>query len=449
MRYVREHPVGWALVFLIFAIATAHLLLRGPIDRKGTLNLCDFANHWGSARLLVTGQNPYPAPIPNGKDEAYRAWISSPGAFETDHVFWLALLPPGALVVLAPLASMPAGSATFAWGIISLVSIVAIIAAPLKLARIPFRSLTGALIGALALLSAPVHTLVSVGQISLPVIAMILLTLWCARDARNILAGLLLGIAAACKPQLAAPFFLWFLCFGRWRLLGVAVLITAALNLAAIVPMQLQGHPWLSDWIRNVQLSTAPGGPNDPTSSNPWRNHMIDLRVWLFTLFDQRELVVAKGLIISLLLAVSYVALLVRRRDTPDGLLPLATLCALTLLPVYHRAYDAALLLPALAWAVPALKGPQRRIAIATLAALSVFLVPWDFTPSLMRRTSSLDALSQTWLWRVVIFPHYALATIATAGCLLWAMGSGAPARVPAATPNPAPRPREPVSART
>jgi hypothetical protein len=60
-------------------------------------------------------------------------------------------------------------------------------------------------------------------------------------------------------------------------------------------------------------------------------------------------------------------------------------------------------------------------VAVATLLALCVFLVPFDFLPLLMKRTNALDALSQTWLWRVVIFPHHALATLATALCLLYA----------------------------
>jgi hypothetical protein len=116
--------------------------------------------------------------------------------------------------------------------------------------------------------------------------------------------------------------------------------------------------------------------------------------------------------------------MLTRLRDDPDRLLPLATLCALTLLPVYHRMYDAALLLPALAWAMLALGGPLRRNAIATLVCLSIFMVPFDVLPLIMKRTSALDGLSQTWIWRVFIFPHHALATLATAISLMWGMWS-------------------------
>jgi hypothetical protein len=157
---------------------------------------------------------------------------------------------------------------------------------------------------------------------------------------------------------------------------------------------------------------------------------MIDLRVWLYALLGTHDFVATKGSIISTVLAAVYVALLARARPTDrvggdkrdDQLLPLAALAALTLLPVYHKLYDAVLLVLALAWALRALRDPRLRgVAGATLAALAIFLIPFDFLPLLMKRTAVLDGVAQTWLWRVVIFPHHALATLAVAFCVLYA----------------------------
>jgi hypothetical protein len=53
-----------------------------------------------------------------------------------------------------------------------------------------------------------------------------------------------------------------------------------------------------------------------------------------------------------MLLAAFYIVLLARLRNAEDQLLPLAALAVLTLLPVYHKAYDATLLVLALAWAL-------------------------------------------------------------------------------------------------
>lgn len=415
--------LGWAVVVVLLVFAATHLVIRGPVDNKGTFNLCDFASPWASARLWITGCNPYQL------DQLWPTWITSWGAFETDRDFWVALMPPGTWPLLAPLAAMPAGVATCAWGLLSILSVIVMLRAVLALARISATSLTGWLVIAAALASAPVQTLVAAGQISLPVIAMIFLALWCARERRDRLCGVLLGVALAIKPQLATPFLAWFVFLGNWRILRTAGLLAAALTLVGILPLELRGYAWLADWSHNIVITSAPGAPNDPGPANPWRNQMIDLRFWLYMLLHQHELILLKGMMVCVLLGAAYAAMLSRVRHREDQLLPLATLCALTLLPVYHRMYDAALLLPAVAWALTALRGRQRCWAMATLVCLSIFLIPWDALHLIMRNTRALDPLEDTRVWRVLIFPHHALATLATTACLMGAMWSSVRSR--------------------
>src|SRR5688500_7636226 len=277
--------LGWSAVAGLLFIAIAQFAWRGPISVRGHWNLCDFASPWASSRLWLTGQNPY------ANERLWDTWITSRGAFETDHDFWLALMPPAAYATLAPLAALPAGAAALAWLLVSAASVFTILACTLSLARIRPRSLTAWLFVAAALASAPIQTVVAVGQLSLPVVALAILALWLARGGRDVLAGLALGLATAVKPQLVAPLLLYYLFFARWRILLPAVLVVICLNLVAIAPMQWRGTPWRADWARNVHVASAPGGPNDPTATGPWRNQMIDLRVWLYTLFAQDELV--------------------------------------------------------------------------------------------------------------------------------------------------------------
>jgi hypothetical protein len=387
--------------------------------------------------LWLRGENPY------DNVRLWDTWIASRGAFETDHEFWTALNAPGAYAALAPLAALPAGVAGLAWLAISAASIAAILAAALSLARIPPRSLAAGLVVALALASAPVQTILTVGQLSLPVIALCFVAMRLARDGsdgsdgsdrRDGLAGVALGIALAVKPQLATPLVLYFLLLSRWRVLLPAAIVACAMTLVAVAPMQWRGIPWWADWSRNVALSTAPGGPNDPTSTGPWRGQMIDLRTWLFTLTGRREIVVPLAAVASLLLVSAYAAVVLRARRSgwqhhrDADVLPLAALMALGLLPVYHKSYDAVVLVLALAWAVRALRDPRRRgVAVITLASLSALLIPFDLIPLLMRRTRALDGVSQTLLWRAVIYPHHALAALVTALSVLYALWRSAP----------------------
>ena len=435
-RAAEGSTLGWCAVAAMLLFAAAHLAWRGPLSVRGHWNLCDFASPWASARLWLTGQNPY------DNARLWDTWAASRGAFDTDHEQWLALNAPGAYAAIAPLAALPAGVAGAAWLGVCAASVIAILGCALSLARVPARSMTAWLVISAALVAAPVQTALAVGQLSLPVIALCLGAMWLARGGRETAAGLALGVAAAVKPQLVAPLMAYFVLRGRWRLVLPAALLAVGLTLLAIVPMELRGIPWRADWSRNLALATAPGGANDPSATGPWRNQMIDLRAWLFALLDRSDVVTTCGLVLSMLLVAAYVTLITRargaERDRPDDeLLPLAALMALTLLPVYHKLYDATVLVLALAWALRSLREPRLRgVAVVTLAALSVFLIPFDLLPLLMQRTRALDGMSATWVWRAVIYPHHAIAALATALCLLYALRRGQTVRAAAPAPS-------------
>ena len=81
------------------------------------------------------------------------------------------------------------------------------------------------------------------------------------------------------------------------------------------------------------------------------------------------------------------------------------------LLPVYHKAYDAAVLLLPLAWALRNIDGAQRHLAWVALVALSVFMIPFDLLALAMDRTDKLNAIAQTMIWKTIIYPHHALGT--------------------------------------
>jgi hypothetical protein len=268
--------------------------------------------------------------------------------------------------------------------------------------------------------------------VSLPVVALVFVAAWGVSSRRDVLAGLLLGTAAAIKPQIALPFFLYYVFLGRWRTFGVAVATASLLTFVAIAPMQVRGYPWFEDWTRNIAIGNDAGGPNDPTPSGPWRYQMIHLKLWLWTMLDSRAAVTVTVVVLCGLLAGGYIAMLWRVRSRVLGqagdLLPLAALCALTLLPVYHKLYDAVLLVPVLAWAICAVGGLYRPVAIATLLVLSVFLVPFDFFRVLMSRTGALNELASTRLFQAVVFPHHAIATFATGLCMMYAFWRGADA---------------------
>src|SRR6185295_16856673 len=131
------------------------------------------------------------------------------------------------------------------------------------------------------------------------------------------------------------------------------VLTVAAIG---IVPMQLRHQPWLESWAQQIRSTVEPGGVNDPTSGARYRFEIMNVHVLLHGFIRNDYAVRWIGAIILTPLSVVYVAA-VRRADRAQRLderLALAALAALSLLPFYHKEYDAVLLVIALAWAMAA-----------------------------------------------------------------------------------------------
>lgn len=416
---VREgrRQLRWALVAALLLFATAHLLARGPIDVKGNFNLCDFAQHYSAARLWLIGQNPYDGP------SLTVAWqASAPGPVIVPLDYWYGLLPPGAYVVLAPLAAMPAWAASVAWLALSVLAIFASLSVALSLAHVRASSLNGWIVISAALASAPFQTLLAVGQCSLFVVSLILLSIWCAQRGRDARAGILLAVAAALKPQLAAPFGLFYLCYRNWKLCGFAAVTCLALNLVGIAQLEWRGIGWWAAWTGNIAGSTRPGEANDPTLAGQWRHQIVNLTVLLHSFFTSKTLItILNGSIVAVLVG-AYVWLVRRARFSADALLSISLLCALALLPLYHRSYDAAVLVVPLAWALSSLRGPLRGAAWATLAALSIFLIPFDALLLAEQKLGLFRGVSQAWWWKAFVAPHHAWAALGVCACLTSAL---------------------------
>jgi hypothetical protein len=399
---------------MLLLFAAAHLVVRGPVDLNGNVNLCDLATHYASARLWLVGADPY--------DRALMpvAWQASGwGATPQDFRQWWSLLPPGGLVVLAPLAALPPGIAMIVWGIGGIGLFAAAISSVLWLANFRANTLSAWLVISAAAASAPFQTLYAVGQASFICVAAILVALRCAQSNRRAWAGILLGIAGSMKPHLVLPFGLFYLIYRNWRIAWFALTSVLVLNLIGIAQLEWRDQPWLTSWLANIRGSTAPGNGNDATITGPLRHQIISLQVLLASLPASKALVSALNALLSAALVGTYAWLARRGRLSADSLLSLSIVASIALLPVYHKSYDAALLALPFAWALSALRGPLRRAAWGTLAALSVFLVPFDLLHLMELRLGFFSGVSRSWIWRAAIEPHHAWAALGVCLCLL------------------------------
>jgi hypothetical protein len=152
-----------------------------------------------------------------------RAWL-----LEGDNIYRLSGsyvdYPPNAIVLLSPLALLPASVASPFWVLVNIgfACLAAYLAARFFRPYDPFRVV---LLPVLMFLTwGGVRTL---AQFSLAALVLSMLTLKLA-ERRPGAAGVFLGLAMM-KPQVAVPVFLWSIFTRRWRLAGIAASVVAGL----------------------------------------------------------------------------------------------------------------------------------------------------------------------------------------------------------------------------
>jgi hypothetical protein len=421
---MRRHRLRRNLGILLLLAAFAQFGVRGLERVRSEVPLWDFASVFAASRVWIHGQNPYDLPV------VLSTWHHAGIFSDRDVSYFATVYPPNSLVMLIPFALLPATAAMWAWLALTLALICLQFAALADLAGLRLRDPRTLILLAGALASAPFQFAVLSGQLSMPAISLGIVAVWCAARERGILGGVLLGLACAIKPQVGAPFVAYYLLSRRWSVAGVSMLISGAIAGGALLAMHVAHIDWYTGWKQSIALTTRIGGVNDYGWAGDFRDEIMDLKMLLVSLLhDSRTLRIAvEG--ITGLVAIWYLRMFRSKTlHDRDQLLMVAGLAAVSLLPIYHRVYDAALVTMALAWALAELDGSRRRMAIVLLVPMSVFLIPYDFTATLGHHLHRLANLSAKGWWQTWIAPHYAWGLLLVTLAILIAMGRKVPLR--------------------
>jgi hypothetical protein len=373
----------WSLIagWLLIAVALA-MCIRGTHD-AAVHNARDFSNISAGADCLVEHCHPYDTADLSRVLEQHGyvgfrkgKWINN-----------LPIYPPPTLALLTPLATVPFQTAATVFYIVTLLAcllcgIAVFVRSPLLADVDPWvRGLCLA-----AFLAAPkTNWAMAYGN---PVVLTTALLLFCCFDvapSRGWLRAALFALACILKPQLAVPMAIVFLIkrVDGWRMLVRAAAIGIAFTAATLA--WCASNPATASWLTGLKANLALGASAGQTMSPADHTYMFDtllnLQYMIGYLLPQPgiqkllALVLLAGLAAGLLLSLWRI-----RAGAPRQLLLLAfaATAALTLLPVYHRFYDAILLTAALPWATEALH-LRRHVtaAAAVLALLAVSYVTW------------------------------------------------------------------------
>ena len=366
----------WSAVFAWLLIALGFLFLLHQTASVVRIYSPDFANIFAGALCLLHGTSPY-------RFLSVQAALAGHGYFLVTAKTWpasLPLYPPFTLILFTPLASLGYAHAALAVYLLTLatcgVACFRILIASSTLAGVPpvWRGLL------LCLLMVSPETRWALGNGN-PIVLVTALLLFCCFDADprwRWLRVLAFALAALLKPQIALPFALpllvkpgdgWRMLLRAFAVAGVAA--AAALAWCAARPGTAR---WGSDLKANLALGTAAGNTMSLTERayvfDPRLNLAYLLGYWIRSPRLDALLTAAVLLVcgVALCWAVAHGAGQSRRQWT----LAVAATASLTLLPVYHRSYDALLLVLALPWVLVAIRA-RRQGFTAWSALLLIF----------------------------------------------------------------------------
>jgi hypothetical protein len=402
----------WVLL-LVMGVAAIQFLLRGPV--RGLEASGDLASPYAGAHAWTRGANPYSSlelenrlvALGRERDPSGKPIYTSP------------IYPPSIFPLLSPIALLRWSVARVLVVGLEVVLFLAQIPVLMNLVGWP-RETKHILVACIAAsLLAPFHTGVALGQVAMIAIPMSILSLGASYRSHHVVSGVLLGLAIALKAQVSAVFLLYHLLKRNWWTLTLSILIPLAAGALSIGWMSAHGVPWLETFRSNIDVVSS-GGDTDPRG--PLSYQLINLHVLLhrFT----RHYQVVNILVVAITGAILGLAAVRLRRDSPqhNWLIYASVLAVATLLLVYHRFYDAGVLILPAFWALANLETPLRRWAAVALICMIPFLVPGAILiQSAETRNMVPSVVTTSWPWQFLVIPHEAIAILILALVLMGA----------------------------
>ena len=403
----------WLALCFLACLAVLEFSARGPVRALGwsSRDFNDFISPYAQTRAWLSGRDPY---APSTLAELWPASPLPPFLLKESADGTLPAkrglpspYPVLAFPVLLPFASLPWRIAICVWVIVCVLAVFTIAAVLIEFAGDRRNKQLALLILVSGLLLAPVQTAVAASNIVNVVLALGMLAAFCQTRNRSAWAGILLTLALALKPTVAVPFVIYALA-NRNRSKVIPVAITTGIFLLSLTIIPQHGRTlWWSSFLGNSRGMFASGAIDDYSTANPLHFQLVNLQAALFPLLQNRSRTQIAVWLVSIILFGLWIRAL--RRDREVGLLDLAILASVTLLPLYHRFTDAGLLLVPVAWALSALKGEMRHFAAGCLLMASPFLIPGaTMLHEFSGRSEVLRNLSRTRLWNLFILPHEA-----------------------------------------
>jgi hypothetical protein len=376
---MKARRIGLTTLLLASGFSTLFAVF---IQRSPHAGIVDFRIVYLAARCMIEHRDPY------SESEYLRVFQEQVGTVPADPAerrkFESAVMAvvylPTALLVIAPFAVLGWGVAQALWTILTICLFTLACCLIWSIAADRSPPVSTLLV---AFMLANAEVVFAFGNAAGVAVSLCAIAVWCSFTERLAIAGVAcLAASLAIKPHDSAAVWLYFLIIGgmhRRRAVQTLIVVIGLGILAILWTYQVSPH-WIQEIRSNLELVSARGGIADPGPtgiSNGTGGVIITLQT-VFSVFrdDPRFYNQATWAVCGPLFIVWLIRTLRAGSSREEMWLALAVLVPLSMLPVYHRPYDAKLLLlavPACAalWAQPQ-RGVRRWFGLLTTSAAIV-----------------------------------------------------------------------------
>ena len=343
----RTHKEG---LFLLLLGTCVFLFMGTGLVATDPHCMTDFRTAYFSTKTFLSGADPYDA---QSVLNTYSLTGAPPFRTHMEQVaVTLNVYPPTEFVPVAPVAMLPYRLAKPLWFFLIAGGLFCACLLVLDLVAPSTSGLVGLLLG---FLIAGSSSLIFNSNPAGIAVTLAIIAVWSFMRQRWLAFGVFaLALSLVLKPHDAGLIWLCFLLAGNpyrkfaWQSLGLAAL----LSLPAFLWISHIAPHWPAEAAANLKIYAQPGSTNDPASV--YGSYFIaSLQViFCFVKNDPRFYNLASLVAMAPLLFVWAVAAFRIRGSVTNLWFALATIAPLSMLPVYHRQYDAKLIiltLPALA----------------------------------------------------------------------------------------------------
>jgi hypothetical protein len=424
-----QKMLKFMLVTLVL-LAGGEFIVRGPVRAIRSESFNDLLSPYVQARAWVVGMDPYSVAslLSLWPKEAVHL-ESSPreiidGSFLRQHGIPTAY-PPPCFVLLTPLTLLSWPVANAVWVTLNLIFFACMVCALLSLLDLPYdkKRAYAMWVGALAL--APFHTGISRANIAVLAIELSVIAVWAASRNSQIVAAILLALATCLKPQIGLCFVLYYFLGRHWRIFAVTAAVVVAITAVALTRLQVSHVVWLRDYMNDNRALLSSGALSDFTPANPIRFGLVNLQIVSYQLVRTR---LGANLVAMTVVGAMFGAWLffrLRAKGRQPQVLTLSALAVLSLLPLYHRFYDAALLILPMGWYIARYPHPKPKLLRLGPLLLVPFLLPGGSILEVLRDRGRIPrGLASAEWWNLIVMPHQVWALLALGAILLYEMAN-------------------------